>query len=267
MRNWTERHIIELIHKVWDKLKKDLKNSGEGNPFKGVYLNLYSVLSTEVRPLVGVWNNGGISLTSRYVPIFIKEYIEGHGIKYERTEFIQVIKISDVYPKQWDYLYGNIGTKPHLIIYQSDITVGGGYRKEIYSEKDNFFIRSLKNFLNNGKGIINKFSHSIPNGFGTGNLKAYSGIDMESYVEITVRELDRDRANGYTLESTSPLSKIQTWKFSGKLPHSTCWVFAPLDSGRILTKEERLEAVKRFNVDQEYQKETIDLGEIGNETN
>ena len=262
MRNWTERHIIELIHKVWDKLKKDLKNSGEGNPFKGVYLNLYSVLSTEVRQPVAVWNNGGISLTSRYVPIFIKEYIEGHGIKYERTELIQVIKIVDVYPMQWDYLYGNIGTKPHLVIYQPYVSVGGGYRKEIYSEKDNFFIRSLKNFLNNGKGVINTFGHVMP----SGNLKAYSGIDMESTVDIRVREVDTDRFNGYTVNATGALSKIHTWKFSGKLPASTCWVFAT-SNGRILTKEERLEAVKRFNVDQEYQKETIDLGEIGNETN
>lgn len=257
MRNWTERHIIELIHRVWNQLKKDLKTS-ETNPFNGIFLKLYSVLSTEVIPPVAVWNNGGLSLTSRLVPIFYKEFLEGHGVTYERTELVQVIKIDDIYPLQWDYLYGNIGTKPHLIIYQSSVLVGGGYRKEIYSEKDNFFVKLLKDLLNNRKGIINTFDHVMP----AGDLKAYSGIDMESTVDITVREVDHDRFNGYTVKSTGALSRIQTWKFSGKLPAPTCWVFATTD-GRILTKEERSEAVKRFKVEQEYQKESIDLGELG----
>ena len=257
MRNWTERHIIELIHRVWKQLKKDIKNSGD-NPFKDIFLNLYSVLSTEVRPPVAVWNDGGLSLTSRLVPLFHKEFLDAHGITYERTEIIQVIKIEDVYPMQWNYLYGNIGTKPHLVIYQPSVAVGGGYRKEIYSEKDNDFVKSLKVLLNNTNGIINPFGHVMP----SGNLKAYSGIDMESTVDITVREVDRDRFNGYTVESTGALSKIQTWKFAGKPPASTCWVFATSD-GRVLSKEDRLEAVKRFKVEQAYQKESIELGELG----
>lgn len=260
MREWTERHIIELIHKVWDKLKKDL-NDGD-NPFKGVFLNLYSVISTEVRPAVAVWNDGGLSLSSRLVPLFHKQFLDGHGITYERTELIQVIKIDDVYPMQWNYLFGNIGTKPHLVIYQPYVSVGGGYRKEIYSEKDNFFIKLLKGLLNNRNGIINTFWHVMP----SGNLKAYSGIDMESTVDITVREVNTDRFNGYTINATGALSKIQTWKFAYQPPAPTCWVFVTSD-GRELTKEERLEAVRRFKVEQEYRKESIELGELGNETN
>ena len=258
----THQYIDELIRRKIDEILDEYSDGSGENPFEGIFLNLYSVISTEVRPPVAVWNNGGLSLTSRLVPIFYKEFIEGHGITYERTEFVQVIKIEDVYPMQWDYLYGNIGTKPHLVIYQPDVAVGGGYRKEIYSEKDNLFVKMLKSFLTNRKGIINTFGHYMPRG----PLKAYSGIDMESYVDITVRTLDQDRFNGYTVNSTGPLSKIQTWKFAGKPPAPTCWVFVTSD-GRELTKEERLEAVKRFKVEQEYQKESIELGELGNETN
>ena len=253
----THQYIDELIRRKIDEIMDEYSGDSGENLFEGIFLNLYSVISSEVRPPVAVWNNGGISLTSRLVPIFIKERLEGHGLTYERTELVQVIKIDDVYPMQWDYFYGNIGTKPHLIIYQSAVGVGGGYRKEIYSEKDNFFIKSLKNLLNNRKGIIETFGHELPRD----DLKAYSDIDMESTVDITTRDVDIDRFNGYTVESTGALSKIQTWKFSGKLPASTCWVFATTD-GRILTKEERLEAVKRFKVEQEYQKESIKLGEL-----
>lgn len=258
----THQYIDELIRQKIDEILDEYTGDSGENPFEGIFLNLFSVISSEVIPPVAVWNNGGLSLTSRLVPLFHKEFLDVHGITYERTELIQVIKIEDVYPMQWDYLYGNIGTKPHLVIYQPSVAVGGGYRKEIYSEKDNIFVKLMKGLLTNRKGIINTFGHVMP----SGNLKAYSGIDMESYVEITVRELDRDRANGYTLESTSPLSKIQTWKFAGQPPAPTCWVFAT-SNGRELSKEDRLEAVRRFKVEQEYQKESIELGELGNETN
>lgn len=259
MREWTERHILELIHKVWDKLKKDLNNRVT-NPFKGVYLNLYSVISSEVVPPVAVWNNGGLSLTSRLIPIFKTDDVDKFGIQYHRTELVQVIKIQDVYPLQWDYFYGNIGERAHMVVYQSAVSVGGGYRKEIFSEDDNVFIKWLKNVLSNKKGIIQTFGHVMPRG----NLKAYSGIDMESTVDITVREVYWDRFNGYTVVSTSPLAKIQTWKFESQPPDSTCWVFATSD-GVELTKEQRLEAVKRFKVVQEYQKEVIDLGDLDHE--
>ena len=255
----THQYIDELIRRKIDEIMDEYALEG-GGKLEGIYLNLYSVLSSEVRPPVAVWNNGGLSLTSRLVPFFKKEFLDAHGITYESTELIQVVKIDDVYPMQWDYLYGNIGTKPHLIIYQSAVGVGGGYRKEIYSEKDNFFIKSLKNVLSNKKGVIQTFAHVMP----IGNLKEYSDIDMESTVDITVREVDFDKFNGYTVNATGALSKINTWKFSGKLPASTCWVFKTSD-GRILSKEERIEAVKRFKVEQEYQKEVIDLGDLDNE--
>ena len=254
----THQYIDELIRRKIDEILDEYTDESGEKPLEGIFLNLYSVISSEVRPPVAVWNNGGLSLTSRLIPVFHKEFIEGHGVTYESTELLQVIKIDDVYPMQWDYLYGNIGTKPHLVIYQSAVGVGGGYRKEIYSEKDNSYVRLLKGLLNNRNGIINTFGHYMPRGR---PLKAYSEIDMESTVDITVREVDYDRFNGYTVKSTGSLCKIQTWKFAGQPPASTCWVFATSD-GRELTKEERLEAVRRFKVEQEYKKESIELGEL-----
>ena len=52
MREWTERHIIELIHKLWDNLKKDLK-SGLSD-LTGVKLRLYTNLYSHVElPIAG----------------------------------------------------------------------------------------------------------------------------------------------------------------------------------------------------------------------
>ena len=268
MREWTERHIIELIHKLWDNLKKDLK-SGLSD-LTGVKLRLYTNLYSHVElPIAGY--NG---LMSRLI---IKQFpynattksksglvttTQGHGT---------VIKLSFQDRYRWQtYIKNSIPpNKPEFVVYQSRVGYGGGVI--VKQDTSHPILNWFYNLFNGDKGLVPTQNTSIA---GPVVFYSFDSIKGELYNPIEVKQKTHtsDSFNGYTVLSTSALSQILSWKFPQIPQTDDIWAFQGFPSSDI-PKDFLVKVMTDFDREQasndiyNYIINEIDLGEYNNETN
>ena len=270
MREWTERHIIELIHKdkVWDKLKKDLK-SGLSD-LTGVKLKLYTNLYTHVEPPIAGYQGLMARLIIKQIPFDVTNKTQS-GLITTTLGQGTVIKLSFQDRYRWQtYLKDSIpANKPEFVVYQSRVGYGGGVI--VKQDASHPILNWFYNLFNGNKGMVPTQNTSI-----TGPVVFYSfdQIKGELYnpIEVNQKTYTSYSFNGYTVQSTSSSSQILSWKFPQIPVTDDIWAFQGFPSSDI-PKDFLVKLMTGFNSEQasndiyNYIINEIDLGEYQNETN
>lgn len=264
MREWTERHIIELIHKLWDKLKKDLKSD-----LTGVKLKLYTNLYTHVETPIAGYQGLMARLIIKQIPFEITNVIKESGLISTYIDSGTVIKLSFKDRYRWQILLNSIPeNKPEFVVYQSSVGYGGGVI--VKQDTSHPILNWLYNLFNGNKGLVPTQNNSI-----TGPVVFYSfdPIKGELYnpIEVKQKTYTSYSFNGYTVQSTSALSQILSWKFPEIPATDDIWAFQGFPSSDI-PKDFLVKVMSEFNSEQasndvyNYIINEIDLGEYINET-
>ena len=269
MRYWTERHIIELIHKVWDKLKKDLK-SGLSD-LTGVKLKLYTNLYTHVEPPIAGYQGLMARLIIKQIPFVLTNVIKESGLITTTLGHGTVIKLSFQDRYRWEkYLKNSIPVnKPEFVVYQSRVGYGGGVK--LRRDDSHPILNRFYNLFEGDKGLVPTQNTSI-----TGPVVFYSfdPIKGELYNPIEVKQKIHNSYsfNGYTVQSASASSEILSWKFPQIPVTDVIWAFQGFPSSDI-PKDFLEKVMVEFNNEQasndiyNYIINKIDLGDLENETN
>lgn len=266
MRNWTERHIIELIHKVWDKLKKDLNKDSDDSDFTGAKLKLYTNLYTHVEPPIAGYQGLMARLVVKHFPFEVKNKIQKGLITTTRGHGT-VIKLSFQDRFRWQmYLKNSIpANKPEFVVYQSRVGSGGGIK--LLRDDSHPILNWFYNLFEGDKGLIPTQITSIS---GPVVFYSFDPIKGELYnpIEVIQKSRTSDSFNGYTVQSTSALSEILSWKFPSVPETDDIWAFQGFPTSDI-PKDYLLKVISNFNSEQagndvyNYIINEVDLGEIG----
>ena len=258
MRIWTERHIIELIPKVWDKLKKD-------SDFTGAKLKLYTNLYTHVEPPIAGYQGLKARLVIKHFPFEVTNKTQ-NGLITTTLGHGTVIKLSFQDRYRWQmYLKDSIpANKPEFVVYQSRVGYGGGVK--LRKDDSHPILNRFYNLFEGDKGLVPTQNTSI-----TGPVVFYSfdPIKGELYNPIKVNQKSNtsDSFNGYTVQSTSSSSQILSWKFPQIPVTDDIWAFQGFPSSDI-PKDFLEKVMVEFNNEQasndiyNYIINEIDLGDL-----
>lgn len=272
MREWTERHILELIHKVWGDLKKDLK-SGSGKDLKseltGVKLKLYTNLYTHVEPPIAGYQGLMARLIIKQIPFEVTNVIKENGFKSTYRNHGTVIKLSFQDRYRWQtYLKNSIpADKPEFIVYQPVVGYGGGVI--VKQDTSHPILNWFYNIFSGNKGLVPTQDTSIS---GPVVFYSFDPIKGELYnpIEVNQKTHISDSFNGYTVLAGT--SEILSWKFPQIPVTDDIWAFQGFPTSDI-PKDFLVKVMAEFKSEQasndiyNYIINEIDLGEYNNETN
>ena len=268
MREWTERHIIELIHKVWDKLKKDLNKDSD---LTGAKLKLFTNLYTHVESPIAGYQGLMARLVIKQFPLEVTNKNTKSGLITTTLGHGTVIKLSFQDRYRWQmYLKNSIpADKPEFVVYQPRVGYGGGVK--LRRDDSHPFLNWFYNLFEGDKGLIPTQTTSIS---GPVVFYSFDPVKGELYNPIEVKQKSHTSYsfNGYTVQSTSSLSQILSWKFPSVPETDDIWAFQGFPSSNI-PKDYLLKVISNFNSEQanndvyNYIINEVDLGEYNNETN
>lgn len=218
MREWTERHILELIRKIWDQLKNDLNKAGSelSGKFK---LNLRTQILTKMEiPIAGI----GYLMPHLEVmpfPYEIKDYLEGHGFAYTQRGYVTIVKLT--IPNRYQWMQSVKENAAEFVVYQPSMGLSAGW--QVVEDDKNPLVKWILNVLTGQRGIATLGNINIS---GPIAFYSYDPIKRELYGERIINQKSHisDSFHGYNIQSVFG-ANILSWKFPSEPESNEVYAF------------------------------------------